>query len=258
MSPLVALAVSAGIAALAWRLHALRPSGAVAATIIGTLILSNTGWSGCAVVGIFFVGSTLVSRLAGQARRSTLADDEIRDWIQVVANGGAAAVGSLAERVEPGLGLWLVTSTLAAAAADTWATAFGSLSPRPPRDILRGKPVPPGTSGGVTWFGTIGALMGAALVALTGAAGGGRLPLYAAATAIGFLGMVVDSALGSLVQGRFWCPACGQETERRRHQCGTRTARKGGWSWLDNHGVNLATTALAGLGALLAWARMAR
>src|SRR5262245_19735949 len=145
MNPLVALAVSAGIATLGWRLETLKPSGAAAAVIVGTFILANTGWPGCAVLGIFFGGSTLVSRLASRARPARSDGDEVRDWIQVVANGGVAALGSLAERVDPGLGLWLVTTTLAAAAADTWATAFGSLSPRPPRDILRGERVPRGT-----------------------------------------------------------------------------------------------------------------
>jgi uncharacterized protein (TIGR00297 family) len=258
MEPLLALSVATAIALGARLLRALSWSGAIAAIAVGTLILSNTGWAGCAVLGIFFAGSTLVSRIAASVRPPDHPADEVRDWIQVTANGGIAALGSFGEWIEPGLGLWLVTTTLAAAGADTWATAFGSLSPRTPRDILGKGPVAPGTSGGVTWFGTSGGVMGSALIALIGATSGGRLPLYGAAVAIGILGMVADSALGSALQARYRCPACGEETERRRHRCGTPTEPIRGFRWLDNHAVNAATTGLAGLAGLLAWQGLSR
>jgi uncharacterized protein (TIGR00297 family) len=154
-----------------------------------------------------------------------------RDHRQVLANGAPAAIGALAEPIEAGLGLWLVTVALAAAGSDTWATGMGALSPRPPRDILRGHLVAPGTDGGVTWFGSLGGLIGAALVGLAGATTSSTRPgaLYLAATAIGVAAMLLDSVLGSGLQGRK------------------------GWRWLDNNGVNAAIT-VAALGAgLLAW-----
>jgi uncharacterized membrane protein len=166
----------------------------------------------------------------------------------------AAAVATV-EFLTPGLGVWLATVTLAAAAADTWATGMGSLSRRPPRDILKGVVVPPGTSGGVTWIGTTGGLVGAALVALAGAATWRSAPtaLYPVATGVGLIGMLLDSVLGSGVQARFHCPACKRDTERRTHRCGSPTSHRKGWSWLDNDGVNgIATAAAAGLG-WLAW-----
>ncbi len=253
MSLVIALGVSAGIAILSWLLRALTPSGALAAVLVGTLILWNTGWAGALVLGAFFASSTLIGRVAAKVRPGMEPPDETRDWVRVLANGGMAALVALGERIDPGLGLWLVTTTLAAATADTWATTFGALSPRPPRDILRRTVVDAGASGGVTWFGTSGGLMGAALVALVGSTSGGRSQLYGAAVVIGFTGMIVDSMLGSALQARFRCPQCNLLTERRLHRCGSRTEWLGGWRWLDNSGVNVVTTVLAGLGGLATW-----
>ena len=53
---------------------------------------------------------------------------------------------------------------IASANADTWATELGVLSRTPPRLITTGKPVAPGTSGGVTWYGTVAALAGSAFI----------------------------------------------------------------------------------------------
>lgn len=268
MHPLLALAISATVAGLGWRLRALTVDGALAATAVGLAILTFTGWPGLAVLGTFFVSSTVVSRTAAAADRrdqpnaadipdafSDQAETETRNRWQVLANGGAAAVGAVLEPFVSGLGIWLVSITLAAAAGDTWSTAFGRLIPpgRAPRDILSRRPVPPGTSGGVTWFGTTGGLMGATMVGLVGASTTGAWSLYAAATAIGFGAMLLDSGLGSAVQSRFHCDRCDRPTERRVHHCGARTTWRRGWRWLDNDGVNAVATAVAGLAGLAAW-----
>ena len=86
-----------------------------------------------------------------------------RDTWQVLANGGAAAASAIMP-ILPEAVLWMVTASLVAAAADTWATSFGGWSRTDPRHILRSQPVPPGTSGGVTLLGSAGALAGAASV----------------------------------------------------------------------------------------------
>ncbi|HXE57129.1 MAG TPA: DUF92 domain-containing protein, partial [Gemmatimonadales bacterium] len=148
---------SLAAALLAWRAGTLTRGGAVAATLVGTAVLAGTGWPGAAALAAFFVSSNLVDRLVairhpapGEAKGSR------RDQWQVLANGGPAAVGGLLGVAEPGLGLWVVSASLAAAGADTWATALGATSPHPPRHVLTRTPVPPGTSGGVTLRGTLG------------------------------------------------------------------------------------------------------
>jgi uncharacterized protein (TIGR00297 family) len=258
MPSVVAAGIALLVALAAWRTRALTGSGAIAATAVGTLVLWPLGWPGLAVLGAFFVPATLVGRLAARPGTGVPPDhpgDQPRTARQVLANGGAAAVLAPLELAEPGLGLWLASACLAAAAADTWATGTGALSPRPPRDILRWGVVDPGTSGGVTWFGTSGGLMGAALVALAAAAAAPAAPagLYAAATATGFLGMLADSVLGSAAQARFHCPRCDRATELRVHRCGSRAAHRRGLAWLDNDAVNAVSTGLAAAAAFAAW-----
>ena len=251
--------MSAGAAFIAWRARTLTPSGALAAWTVGVLVLRGTGWQGGAVLAAFFVSSNLVSRL--RPRQATPGLDpksERRDLWQVYANGGAAAVGAGVGLIDSALGIWLVTATLAAAAADTWATSVGVSSRTLPRLIWSGRTVPLGSSGGMTPAGTAGAAVGALVVAATGSVAAGLPMLLPVGTLIGFLGMIADSTLGALLQGRFRCPACGMTSEWRVHRCGAATIREGGMAWLNNDGVNLAATTLAGCVAMGVWYWLSR
>lgn len=222
--------------------------------MVGVLVLRGTGWEGGAVLAAFFVSSNLISRVRPQAMSPGIdPKGERRDHWQVFANGGPAAVGACVGLIDTVLGLWLVTATLAAAAADTWATSVGMMSRLPPRLIWLGRIVPPGTSGGMTPLGTVGAAAGALVVAGTGAVAASLPMLLPVGTLIGFFGMVADSTLGALVQGRFRCPACGLASEWPVHRCGAATIREGGMTWLNNDVVNLVATTLAGCLAAVAW-----
>lgn len=243
MSLPLALPLSALFALVGWRLRALTGLGALVAGVLGTCILGATGWAGMAALGSFFIGSSLVSRLApdpGAERFGTKGTR--RDGWQVLANGGAAAAAALVLREAA---LPVVTISLAAAAADTWATAFGGWSRTAPRDILTGQPVLAGASGGITLFGTAGGALGASLVGLSSAAVAGAWSLFSPALILGMLGMLVDSILGAAVQGRFHCAACDQPTERRVHRCGRPSRHTGGLAWLTNDGVNALATGIA-------------
>ncbi|MGH7703840.1 MAG: DUF92 domain-containing protein [Gemmatimonadales bacterium] len=250
----LAAPLSALIALVAWGARALTGWGAVAAAAVGTAVLTGTGWPGGLVLAVFFVSSTAVSHaLPDPAIQALDARGNRRDPVQVLANGVPAALGALLGLHVPGLGLWVVTSSLAAAAADTWATAWGATSPRPPRAILSGKTVPAGTSGGITLRGCVGAAGGAALVGLTGAVAGSDEWLFGAGFLVGLGGMLADSALGDGWQGKFYCEQCARATERRIHRCGTPALHRRGWIWLTNDGVNALVSALAALTGWAAW-----
>ena len=61
---------------------------------------------------------------------------------------------------------------------------------------------------------------------------------------------MVDSLLGATVQAMYYCPACEKETERRIHNCGTRTRPMRGVTWLNNDVVNFIATFFGGLLAM--------
>lgn len=236
------------LAALAAR--ALTPRGALAATGVGLAILWAAGWAGGAVLLAFFVTGSAVGRLVGRPV-ATDAKGERRDAAQVIANGGAAALAAVLARHDPALAAWLVTGALAAAGADTAATAWGSGSRTPPRHLLTWQVVPAGTSGGITLRGTAGAALGALFVALAGAAALRTPAVLAAAVALGILGMLADSVLGAACQGRFHCDRCDLPSEWPVHRCGAPTRLEGGMAWINNDAVNLLAT---GLTAVAAWA----
>jgi len=218
------------------------------------MVLGGTGWAGGLALAAFFVPSTLVSRLAVPPAEGLDPKGHRRDARQVAANGGVAALLALLGRHDAALGLWLVTATLAAAAADTWATSIGSRSRAAPRRILDWQPVARGASGGVTLLGCLGGAAGAALVSAAAALAAGVPALLPVGTLVGFLGMAVDSVLGAGAQARYRCPVCRRPSEWPVHRCGTRTVHEGGIPWLDNDAVNLAATATAAGLAFLAWA----
>src|SRR5689334_21770876 len=101
---LVGLLVSETIALVARAARSLTTSGAIAATILGTLAVT-VGWNWAALLILFFISSTVLSRL-GRARKEErtspiLAKGAERDAIQVLANGGVFAGAAIAMLVQP-------------------------------------------------------------------------------------------------------------------------------------------------------------
>lgn len=256
-STLSAVGITLVIAAFAWHNRSLRTSGALAATVVGTLSL-RAGWPWGGFLMVWFAWATLGSRL-GRARKDARTAGVVekgaqRDASQVIANGGifalAAAVASASGDPASDTALW-GAAALAAAGADTMATEIGTWVGGTPRSVRTWSTVPTGTSGAVSVAGSA-AMVGSALVLSAFAVAFGLVPVarwWIVAVAAVF-GALVDTAVGALVQERRWCPLCDTATEQRRHPCGTSTRHRGGWRWLGNDAVNLVCTAAA---AALAW-----
>ncbi len=247
----IAVGVAVLVSVMGWRTRALTGTGAVTASLIGSLILAGTGWAGGACLGVFFVGASLVSRIqGGEGPMGLEARGNRRDPVQVMANGGAAMAGAILALANPRLGLWVVASSLAAAGADTYATSIGALSRLDPVHLGSSRRVPPGTSGAVSLLGTVGGVLGAALPAGAAAIVVADMALLTGATVIGVAGMLADSLIGATLQARFHCPRCDVPTERGVHHCGGPADHVGGRRWINNDVVNAIATALAGLAGL--------
>lgn len=207
IGPLIAgLALSLGVALGARALRLLTSGGAAAAVVVGTLVFGLGGWQRAGLLVLFFATSSLLTRWQA-ARKPHPEHTAGRTGAQVLANGAVATALSVWGALWPAP--WIATAfagAIAASTADTWATEIGLLSKTPPRLItarlLRTRAtVAPGTSGGVTWLGTIAACAGAAVIAGTSTAwlDTPLAPVWLA----GFLGMTLDSILGATVEGRW-------------------------------------------------------
>lgn len=257
---LLGLLLSAAISLLAYRRRSLSRSGVVGAIVAGTTTFGLGGWDWGLSLIFFFISSSVLSHFR-EREKVAIAVDKFskgsrRDLGQVAANGGVAtllALGyglartqALRETLQAGY-----IGSLATATADTWATELGVLSPQHPRLVTNGKPVPPGTSGGITLLGTGTAAFGAlALGTVFWALRRIRtslafLPLLGLVS--GLAGSFLDSLLGATLQAMYYCPVCKKETERRIHGCGTSTTFLRGWPWMDNDVVNFIATLWGGL-----------
>ena len=257
---LLAAALALLIAAAAHRAGSLRTSGAVAATFVGTLAFAaSPRWGGFLVA--WFVTTSALSRL-GATRKArhvgaVVAKGGRRDAWQVLANGGLFAVGVAASVVLPDptarvTAAVAAVAALAAAGADTWATEVGTWARATAWSLRTGTRVPAGTSGAITWPGSIALCVGAASwTALGGLLG--LIPPTAWATATGgaLAGAWADTLVGAWAQARRRCPTCGEDTERPVHSCGTATVHAGGLRLLGNDAVNAIATFVAALVAAL-------
>jgi len=240
------------IGLLAWRKGSLTPSGVLGAILTGTAVFGLSGWPGGLALVAFFVSGSLLSKLFRHRKAAVEADfakTGTRDIGQALANGGVAAVAAVGYAAT-GEAAWLgaVLGSLAAAAADTWATELGVLSRTPPRLVTTFRPVPPGTSGAVSLHGTLAAVGGGLFIGVVGAlADPFWWRLLHWVVLAGLLGSFLDSLLGATVQGVYWCPRCEKETERRVHGCGSATRLHRGLQVVSNDLVNLLATLAGGV-----------
>ncbi len=245
LAGLVGIAVAFGAAAYAVRFLDLSGAVATAGLAFSVLVL-GPAW---AVPGVtFFVLSSLLSKLGRRRKMQTEALTEKgsrRDAAQVYANGGVAWALLVAYVFVPADMLyWAYAGSFAAAAADTWGTEVGTFAAGPTRLVWSGRRVPPGTSGGVSAAGTLGALAGAGVGFLSlipfarPYLDGLTLPTAALlVVGGGVAAALVDSLLGATVQALWRDPATGSLTERPQAAGLVRGRR-----WVTNDRVNFACT----------------
>ena len=115
---LAGLVHAAVVSFAAHRLHALTSGGAVAATVLGTVVFGLGGWQWAALLLAFFILSSALSRLFQGLKRAAeekYAKGSERDEMQVLSNGGLAGIFVLLHAIFP-------------QAAWTWIGFAGALS----------------------------------------------------------------------------------------------------------------------------------
>jgi uncharacterized protein (TIGR00297 family) len=167
---LIALLVTTAFAALAYALGMVSRSGALGGLLVGTTVYACLGPRGFAVLALFVVGGSLLTRLGYRSKqRAGTAQDHggRRGARNALANCAVAVLCALLARATGSeLFTTAFVASLGAAFADTAESEIGQLLSRAPRLITTLKKVPPGTDGATSLPGTLAGLIAAGLTAI--------------------------------------------------------------------------------------------
>ena len=187
-----------------------------------------------------FIVAAIVGKITNKRfeKRTGVPHKSARRVVQILANGALTVVlAALWFFLKAKWLLLLAFVVLIEEFADSMSSDVGRLAENPPVDILRFKRVSPGTSGGVSLLGTMSSLISTFLAGLFVLLFFKDPILYVTASGVAFLGTLIDSVLGSSLQGLFHCPVCGEITEKKVH-CDTPATCIKGFAAVDNSLVN--------------------
>jgi uncharacterized protein (TIGR00297 family) len=200
---------------IALKMKLLTVSGSVASFLLGFVVFYFMTFVGWLILVFFFVSANILGKVGKLVTSVDISKIHKkggqRDWVQVFANGGIAGIAALIYGFTGSLlPLVMFGASLAASTADTWASEAGILSSQKPVSIITFTPVPKGMSGGVSWLGSLSAIIGSILISFLwfvsySIKGDVRFFLLASIIALaGIAGSFVDSYLGATLQGHYW------------------------------------------------------
>jgi len=252
----------------------LSTSGALVALVIGFILgLSHYSFFLCLLA--FFTSASKATKFKADVKKTfemEFKEGGMRNWLQVLCNGGMALELSLLYLLDIGSAdlpvdfrhnyraSWLgmaVLGALACCNGDTWASELGSvLARKDPFLITTFESVPRGTNGGVTTVGLLSSFVGglvigvAYYVGIIVAASSADLSLAPNQALVilvaglgGLLGSVLDSILGASLQFSGKNVNTGKITEVASED----VVPISGKQVLDNHSVNLISSILTAL-----------
>lgn len=278
----VSVAFSVAFSYAGYRKRSLDASGGLAAFVVG-LLTCLAGYRFAAVLILFFISSSFLTKLSPHKKRKIEADFKEggqRDWLQVVAN---ALLGTLlcvvwlqvvgvGDRYFLDFGAQPVPSLILAAFlghyaccnGDTWASELGVLAKGSPVLITTFKQVPKGTNGAMSPLGTAASLGGGLFLGLVFFISSAffcvepmsapQWPVILVGGFAGFVGSLLDSLLGATLQYSGFC----SRQQKVVAQPGPTVKHLTGADVLTNGQVNFVSALLtAPLTAAVAYAVMA-
>ena len=264
---LFAASISILISIRGYQKNSLNFSGATLAVFVGFFCtIANFGFFACLMT--FFATSSILTKWKSERKRrleENFKEGGQRNAMQVLCNGGLAVVISIVYIVEVGFverpidfskdftASVLITALVgffACCNADTWSSEIGTaIGSDAPILITTFKRVPAGTNGAISLAGTLGSVAGGLVIGLAYAAAvqialyskkieieyPPQWPLLLLATISGFLGSILDSYLGAILQYSGFCTLRKKIVSRPHHNT---TKHVTGSNILDNDQVN--------------------
>jgi len=201
-----ALGVTVIFAIVARIVRGVSLSGAIAGAVVSFVLYACAGPGAfLALVSVFVL--TWIATRFGYSKKQKLGSAESREGRnarQVLANLSIAAIcAALYFDLRNAVFLVAMSAALAEAAADTASSELGQAWSQNARLITSWKEVPAGTNGGVSVAGTLAGIVAAVAIAvvclLAGIVSDRSFGIVVAAA---FMGFIVDSFLGALLESR--------------------------------------------------------
>ncbi|MGC9359338.1 MAG: DUF92 domain-containing protein [Anaerolineae bacterium] len=260
---------------LAVRQGSLTSTAGIAAGLLTAVLAFLAGWEWALGIDAYLLSLVAWIPFRSQAKSGPLDRPDAQALLgaaDILAHLAWPAATAIANALlgETNVSFVIYAGALASSSADLWATEIGVLSPDPPRDLVHGSSVSPGTVGAISLLGIVAAILGAWSIGFVAIASKtlpplfteqpmdtqwGLLPLICAFA--GLIGTMADSVLGSIAQAMYYCPRCDRATDRPRHHCGSDTQKVRGWRGLTNPMVDLIASMIGGAVALVLWVWLA-
>ena len=250
---IIGIIISFIIAGLAYLKRSLNRSGLYTATVLGAIIYTFGGIVVWGSLIAFFVSSSLITKVSEKSEKKV---SKGRNYVQVLANSLVAAIFSILYfLLQREIFMIAAVVSIATSNSDTWASEIGSLSKGKTFYILNFKIAPKGVSGAISGLGTVASIVGSLFIA------GVFIGLYTLTygmnlesfllfggiiTICGFLGNIIDSYLGGLIQAKYKGVETGTYTEKHWLP-NEKVVLASGLALINNDAVNL----LSGLAASL-------
>ena len=184
-----------------YRKNHLSLSGFLSASLMAALITGLGGSFYLIPIIIFFISSTIISKLGNSTKHKISIN---RSVSQVISNGGIPLLICVINHFyQHDILYFAFLASVAAANSDTWGTEIGKFSKVRPVDIISRVTLPKGESGGITNIGLLGSVIGSFIIGISGYLFINSLKYVLLVSISGCLGAIFDSILGSTLQGRF-------------------------------------------------------
>ena len=218
--------------------------GTFTAWILTIVITLCGGLSSFLILFTIFFATFIAGKLFSTKRDNIVKDinqkNGRRDFIQVLANIGIGTFSLIIYSfTKENTYLIAYACVMASSLADSMASELGVLSKKNPIDICSFKKIDKGISGGVTLLGTLSSLLGAFLIGLIFFINNiFNFKIIIFITILGFIGSLIDSILGSLIQVKYKCPKCHKITEKKEH-CHNKALYFKGIKYVNNDTINI-------------------